>query len=67
MPESQKRASFTRAVFFFFQIKDDDGNLVEFDSSNMEILAATRDTQTALDILDKGDKTITYKKVETIT
>tara|TARA_B100000131_G_scaffold321531_1_gene372502 strand:+ start:185 stop:388 length:204 start_codon:yes stop_codon:yes gene_type:complete len=67
MSETQKRASFTRPVFFIFQIKDEDGEAMEFDRDRIEILAATRDTQTALDLLDKGDKTVTYKRIETIT
>ena len=67
MADKGPRAGFTRPVFFIFQIEDEEGNPVEFDKDRLRILAATRDTQIALNHLDKGDKTVTYRKIETPT
>ena len=67
MADKGPRAGFTRPVFFIFQVEDEKGTPVEFDKDRLKILAATRDTQTVIDHLDKDDKTVTYKKIETIT
>jgi hypothetical protein len=67
MADKGPRAGFTRPVFFIFQIEDEEGTPIEFDKERLKILAATRDVQVTLDHLDKGDKTISYKKIETIT
>lgn len=57
---------FKKPVYILFQVNDEDGNPADFDSSRLNIMAATRDAGVALDIKDDHPHVI-HKKVDAVT
>lgn len=62
---AKKRAPQTaRPQFLLMQVLDEDGNPMKIDKDQINIIACTRNSSEALDLLDGGDLTnVVYKKV----